>query len=30
MDKLTIGHPRWQEFVGRLEQRLQFPSACVL
>jgi hypothetical protein len=24
MDQLTIGHPRWQEFVGRLEQRLDF------
>ena len=24
MDQLTIGHPRWQEFLDRLEQRLQF------
>ena len=24
MDQLTIGHPRWQEFIGRLEQRLDF------
>jgi hypothetical protein len=24
MDQLTIGHPRWQEFIGRLEQRLNF------
>ena len=24
MDQLTIGHPRWQEFIDRLEQRLNF------
>lgn len=24
MDQLTIGHPRWQEFIDRLEQRLDF------
>jgi hypothetical protein len=24
MDQLTIDHPRWQEFIGRLEQRLDF------
>ena len=24
MDQLTIDHPRWQEFIGRLEQRLSF------
>ena len=24
MEQLTIGHPRWQEFIGRLEQRLNF------
>jgi hypothetical protein len=24
MDQLTIGHPRWREFLGRLEQRLEF------
>ena len=24
MDQLTIGHARWQEFIGRLEQRLDF------
>jgi hypothetical protein len=24
MDQLTIGHPRWQEFIARLEQRLDF------
>ena len=24
MDQLTIGHPRWQEFIGGLEQRLDF------
>jgi hypothetical protein len=24
MDQLTIGHPRWQEFIVRLEQRLDF------
>jgi hypothetical protein len=24
MDQLTIGHPRWQEFIDRLEQRLSF------
>ena len=24
MDQLTIGHPRWDEFIGRLEQRLEF------
>jgi hypothetical protein len=24
MDQLTIGHPRWQEFISRLEQRLEF------
>jgi hypothetical protein len=24
MDQLTIGHPRWPEFIGRLEQRLDF------
>ena len=24
MDQLTTGHPRWQEFIGRLEQRLNF------
>jgi hypothetical protein len=24
MDQLTIGHPRWQEFLDRLEQRLTF------
>ena len=24
MDQLTIGHPRWQEFLDRLEQRLNF------
>jgi hypothetical protein len=24
MDQLTIGHPRWQEFLGRLERRLEF------
>ena len=24
MDQLTIGHPRWEEFIGRLEQRLEF------
>jgi hypothetical protein len=24
MDQLTIDHPRWQEFIGRLEQRLNF------
>ena len=22
MDQLTLGHPRWPEFIGRLEQRL--------
>jgi hypothetical protein len=22
MEQLTIGHPRWREFIGRLEQRL--------
>jgi Protein of unknown function (DUF2695) len=27
VDKLTIGHPRWPEFIGRLEQRLQFREA---
>ena len=27
MDKLTIGHPRWQEFIGRLERRLEFREA---
>jgi hypothetical protein len=24
MDQLTIGHPRWREFIVRLEQRLDF------
>jgi hypothetical protein len=24
MDQLTIGHPRWHEFLDRLEQRLNF------
>ena len=24
MDQLTIGHPRWQKFIARLEQRLDF------
>jgi hypothetical protein len=24
MDQLTIGHPRWREFLDRLEQRLAF------
>jgi len=24
MDQLTLGHPRWPEFIGRLEQRLNF------
>jgi hypothetical protein len=24
MDQLTIDHPRWQEFIVRLEQRLDF------
>jgi hypothetical protein len=24
MDQFTTGHPRWQEFIGRLEQRLNF------
>jgi hypothetical protein len=24
MEQLTIGHPRWQEFIRRLEQRLNF------
>ena len=24
MDQLTTGHPRWQEFLDRLEQRLNF------
>lgn len=24
MDQLTIGHPRWREFLDRLEQRLDF------
>jgi hypothetical protein len=24
MDRRTIGHPRWQEFIARLEQRLNF------
>jgi hypothetical protein len=26
MDQLTIGHPRWQEFLDRLEQRLQLSE----
>ena len=24
MDQLAIGHPRWEEFIVRLEQRLDF------
>ena len=24
MDQLTVGHPRWQEFLARLEERLAF------